>query len=191
MIDFIFNVDKVVNNFFLQNITIDSFYYTFFKYFTELGNYQFIIIGSILFTVYNLYSENYHIFGIKTKHFLLPFWTSITISQTLTICLKYYFDRIGPAGRQMFDLAPSFTSGHSSIAVAFFGILAYLYLENREEKNLYVNKKLIIFSTVLIIFLIGFSRLVLDVHFLSDVLVGFLVGTFSVFVGIKVRNYLN
>lgn len=66
----------------------------------------------------------------------------------------------------------SFPSGHSMVSAAFYGFLIYIIHDNIKEKYL----RYILYTSILIlILLIGFSRIYLGVHYTSDVLAGFLI----------------
>jgi membrane-associated phospholipid phosphatase len=58
-----------------------------------------------------------------------------------------------------------FPSGHTSIAIAFWGALGLLF-----------RKKWLNFIVIPLIFLIPFSRVYLGVHFVADILGGYLIG---------------
>ena len=93
----------------------------------------------------------------------------------LQIGFKEIFERQRP--QAMFDYVigdtPSFPSGHSIAATCFFGLLAYLIsLELRSGAQKFIVWTL----AVLIILLVGFSRVYFDVHYPSDVLAGYLAG---------------
>lgn len=66
----------------------------------------------------------------------------------------------------------SFPSGHSMVSMAFYGLLAYLIYIKIKNKFL---KVLVIILTIIFIFMIGFSRIYLGVHYFSDVIGGFLL----------------
>jgi len=72
--------------------------------------------------------------------------------------------------------SPSFPSGHSSLAVAFFFAIAYLIAP--KIKSWFIREMMIVVS-VLMFILIGLSRLVLNVHWSSDVIAGWALGLFS------------
>lgn len=80
--------------------------------------------------------------------------------------------------RQQKDIEYGFPSGHTSIALAFWIILAWLFRK----------KWLTILSGMLIVF-IPFSRMYLGVHFLADVLGGIVVGLMMIglFYGVLLR----
>ena len=80
----------------------------------------------------------------------------------------------------------SFPSGHSMVSMAYYGYLIYLlYL----SKNKY--KWLLITMLSIIILLIGISRIYLGVHYLSDVLAGFLMAIIYLTIFITVSEYIN
>ena len=74
----------------------------------------------------------------------------------------------------------SFPSGHASISVAFYGFAIYIAMRFVRLWSTRIN---LLMLGVLIAFLIGFSRLYLGVHYLSDVVAGYLVGTSGIDAG--------
>ena len=82
----------------------------------------------------------------------------------------------------------SFPSAHSMMAMAFFGFIVYILLK-RAKKRKY---KIIIFCVgLMLILFVGLSRLYLGVHFLSDVLGGYLFGLLWLVAGIVIFERLN
>lgn len=69
----------------------------------------------------------------------------------------------------------AFPSGHATMATIFFALLLYAFKD--DIKNT-VLKTLFISSAILTFLLVGFSRVYLNVHWLSDVLAGFALGLF-------------
>jgi membrane-associated phospholipid phosphatase len=67
----------------------------------------------------------------------------------------------------------SFPSGHAMSSLVGFGFLAYLLLERATDRR---ARAAIIVATAIVVGLIGFSRLYLGVHYLSDVIAGYLAG---------------
>jgi len=103
---------------------------------------------------------------------LLAVWLG---GHLLNQSLKALFARERPFFLEPLAIATnySFPSGHAMAGIACYGLLAYfLYLrvENRWRRIGILG------FTFLLIALIGFSRLYLGVHFLSDVLAGFAAG---------------
>ncbi len=69
----------------------------------------------------------------------------------------------------------SFPSGHATLALIFFGLLAYFFKDSFKKKiwrNTYIS------VCVAFIILVSFSRVYLNAHWLSDVLAGLALGTF-------------
>ncbi len=86
----------------------------------------------------------------------------------LQFVAKWAVDRPRP------DLAAwGFPSGHVLSLVVFFGLVAYLLSTSRMSQRWRYLGAAIGVGTVLAV---GFSRLYLDVHWLSDVLAGFMLG---------------
>ena len=78
----------------------------------------------------------------------------------------------------------AFPSGHATRAVAFYGFLLFILWPRLTS----MWKKIALIITALIILGIGFSRLYLGVHYLSDVVAGYLIGAFFVWLGIKISR---
>ena len=154
--------------------------------------------------------------GIKVFYTITNFADQITIAILLAISLVYlYFKKemaylyalvitfIGAEGsaflikilinraRPGADIAyyletsKSFPSGHSTVAMAFFGFVTYYIIHHSSGRS---KKSLFILLGSILIGLIGFSRLYLGEHYLSDVLGGFLVGGLWLIVGITFRE---
>ena len=67
----------------------------------------------------------------------------------------------------------SFPSGHAMDSLIVYGFLAFLLLERTTSPT---KRRLIVAAAAVLIGTIGFSRMYLGVHFLSDVVGGFLAG---------------
>jgi undecaprenyl-diphosphatase len=67
----------------------------------------------------------------------------------------------------------SFPSGHAMDSLVAYGIMLYFLLEHTRDP---VRRRLIIAATSILLFLIAFSRVYLGVHYLSDVIAGWLAG---------------
>ncbi|MEZ4884424.1 MAG: phosphatase PAP2 family protein [Chitinophagales bacterium] len=67
--------------------------------------------------------------------------------------------------RNLGEFSYGFPSGHTSVAVSVWGALAILF-----------RRKWITYLSIALIFLIPFSRIYLGVHFIADVLGGYLLG---------------
>ncbi len=76
----------------------------------------------------------------------------------------------------------SFPSAHATLAVAFYGFLVFMVLQSDWSM---ARKRVKVALLGLLILAIGFSRLYLGVHYLSDVLGGYLLGAVCLWLGIK------
>jgi undecaprenyl-diphosphatase len=68
---------------------------------------------------------------------------------------------------------PGFPSGHTVVAVTLYGLLAYLLLPTIASR---FWKCVVIIIALLIMLFIGFSRLFVGGHYLTDVIAGYAVG---------------
>jgi membrane-associated phospholipid phosphatase len=89
----------------------------------------------------------------------------------LNVMLKHAFHRSRPAWDNPIQIIASFSfpSGHAMTATLFFGLLAVFAIRTTAAWRWRV---LAVLAAGLLVVLIGFSRLYLGVHYLSDVLAG-------------------
>ena len=89
--------------------------------------------------------------------------------------LKWFFMRPRPDFPNAFyhETGYSFPSGHAMMAVIFYGMVAYLLVHAVPRWHWQVG---FVMSACTLALLIGFSRLFLGVHFVSDVLGGWAAG---------------
>ena len=80
----------------------------------------------------------------------------------------------------------SFPSGHSATAMLLYGLLAYWFIRGHHRVR---NRTLTGSVALLLILAVGFSRIYLGVHFLSDVLGGYLLGIGWLIVGIVLTEW--
>src|SRR5712691_7896729 len=67
----------------------------------------------------------------------------------------------------------SFPSGHAFVAFAFYGFATFLLAERAQSWS---RRVLVVFVGLLVIFMVGFSRIYLGVHWPSDVLASLALG---------------
>jgi len=103
---------------------------------------------------------------------LLSFFLAVGIGQAVLNILKVFFQRPRPK-TEMFVFSYSFPSGHVFSATVIYGFCIYLTFR-------FINNPVIKWTLsallVLLILLIGFSRIYLGVHWLSDTLAGYVTG---------------
>ena len=113
--------------------------------------------------------------------------TSVVGSMVFTTLGKLAFHRPRPIEAVLIEHSYSFPSGHATIAVAFYGFLGYLLIRDSHTWRQRVNW---LFVTLVVILLIGLSRIILGVHYLSDVWSGYLVGALWLIIGISLNEWL-
>lgn len=104
-----------------------------------------------------------------------------------TMLGKLAFQRPRPDEAVLFEPTHSFPSGHAVLSVAVYGFVGYLLIRMASDWNTRVR---LFFATTGFVLLLGLSRVVLGVHYLSDVWAGYLVGTLWLIVGISVNEWL-
>jgi len=124
---------------------------------------------------------------LKKREHILPLWLTFLGTMSTTFLGKGIIDRARPdfmAG--ITACSPSFPSGHTAGAMAVYGFLAYLAA--RELSGTRARFEAVYWSATLV-FLIGFSRVFLSVHFFSDVLAGWLVGFLWILAGVAADQW--
>lgn len=111
----------------------------------------------------------------KQWRWLLLFALAIGGGTLLEVTLKNYFLRQRPEFSNAFyhETGYSFPSGHSMMSVLFYGIVAYWLVRTIPHWRQQVAFAL---GAATLALLIGFSRLYLGVHYLTDVLGGWAAG---------------
>jgi membrane-associated phospholipid phosphatase len=96
-------------------------------------------------------------------------------TQILTFGLKLGFERERPffSDPLATENTYSFPSGHASVSLAVYGTLGYIAARHASTRRAQLGW---LGAAALLVLLIGFSRLYLGVHFLSDVIAGFSLG---------------
>lgn len=164
-------MDSLVLTWIHDLIPTSWFLTSFFEIITKLGSASFLLILVIIVTFFYLFSGKFN-----KAHMVLV--ASISAALTNTI-IKHIVKRPRP------DLFPalgnadgfSMPSAHAMVSLSILGLLAYFYCETRPEK-----KKLVYTICGIFLFLIGFSRIYLGVHWLTDVIVGWGIGALILYV---------
>ena len=158
-------LDRVIRDF-AYNFRGEKFgvWYYIFRMITEFG-FVFIIIP--LFVLFLVFTR------VDLRSFMLGFGTLFTyLCNTL---VKAIIDRPRPIleNQWMTETSSSFPSGHSMTSMFFYGIMIFFIFKSaRPTKN---QKIALITTNVIIVLLIGFSRIVLGVHYFTDVVGGFIL----------------
>ncbi len=124
---------------------------------------------------------------LKYRRYILPLLAAILGGDAFVQLGKLLFHRPRPLSALYVEHSFSFPSGHATIAVAFYGFLTYIVMREAKRWETKVN---ICFAGIALVLLIGFSRLYLGVHYLSDVWAGYLVGALWLIAGISICEWL-
>jgi undecaprenyl-diphosphatase len=137
--------------------------------FTQLGNWKAVTIGSLAVVVYLLFK--------KRIDYLLAYAAAMLGGNVLFLILKMVIHRARPISETtlMKAVGWSFPSGHAVISVIFYGMIAYFIVRSIRSWR---QRVFMMVAAMFVVFLIGFSRIYLQVHYLSDVLAGYAAGLF-------------
>ena len=109
----------------------------------------------------------------RHRQLALAWAVALLGSVPINDALKALFRRVRPLHDHGFIIEPgwSFPSGHAFGSVVFYGMLAYVLLRLSPRYH-----RAIIAAAILLIGLVGISRILLQVHYFSDVLAGYAAG---------------
>jgi membrane protein DedA with SNARE-associated domain/membrane-associated phospholipid phosphatase len=172
----IVTVDKNIEN--LLFVYRDPLLVKVFLWITVLGKLKIILAFTVALTLlFRLWNR------IKL---IAPLWITIGGSYLFILIGKEALRRPRPAGLAVYSESYfSFPSGHATIAMALIGFTVYFLWG---ETVTWKNRLNILFAAAMAILSIGFSRLYLGVHFLSDVLGGYLLGLLWLIIGICISE---
>lgn len=111
------------------------------------------------------------LFFVRRREWLNLILVAFTMlgGSALNVALKHFFHRERPVLENPLATLSSygFPSGHTMGAALLYGLLALFSWRNLKNRAARLSS---VFGTCLLIFLIGFSRIYLGAHYLSDVL---------------------
>ena len=133
---------------------------------TMLGSQAIAVIGAVV-----------AVFFILRRAWLnLLIWAvALGGGQILNLLLKTLFARPRPVFDVPLDVEWqfSFPSGHAMMSIITYGLLLYFILDTLKSRRWRI---VIAVATVALLVVIGFTRLYLGVHYLTDVIGGFAAG---------------
>ncbi len=128
------------------------------------------------------------IWWIKNKKkYVFSFWLTLVGAELTTHWLKNFIMRSRPLEAFYKEDSFSFPSGHATLAMAFYGFLIYFLTKQTRDWKRKINY---LWLGASLIFIVGFSRLYLNVHYFSDVIAGYVVGILWLLMGIIMINWL-
>src|SRR5690606_30851973 len=152
----------------------------FFLWITRFGDTATLVVATIVAAGF--------LWADRRPAYVWPLWLAVLGSQATTWLGKFGFGR----GRPEFVTAetavsPAFPSAHATGAAAVYGFIAYAIARDQLTPR---QRFEVTFWALVMIALVGFSRIVLGVHFASDVVAGYLVGGFWLLVAMTLAEYL-
>lgn len=164
-------IDQSVTDFFFRLQT--PFLNKIFLVVTSFGNWQSICVAVILISIFWIVKKKYS--------WIVNFLLTLLACEASVYLIKHIVSRPRPMWVSVYqENSFSFPSGHATIAVTFYGFLLFLFWKQFRKKT-----RIILLVTYLLwVFLIGLSRIYLGVHYLSDVLAGYVLGFVWLLIGI-------
>ena len=150
-----------------------------FKVITATGNTIPVIIITLSITVYFIF--------MKKKTEALFFCLDILGVWIFNEILKATFKRPRPAGLWLVNaVGYSFPSGHAMIFMALSLLSIYYILISIKNKKVSIMISLLIFIYSVFV---GLSRVYVGVHYLSDVLAGWMAGMLWIILTVSLKRY--
>lgn len=151
-------IDKYVYNFISKFISVKLT--NIIKLLTHLGSAKVVIPISII-----------PLYLFKDSKYGKLMILNLVLITIINIVFKNIFGRPRPEDIFLIkESGYSFPSGHSLTSMAVYGFIIYLISKSNLDK---IKKIIINISLILIILVVGLSRIYLGVHFATDVIGGF------------------
>ncbi|EJR60433.1 hypothetical protein IIO_03792 [Bacillus cereus VD115] len=153
---------------------------TFFSYFTKLGS----AIGIVTILIISLL-----VFWQKRYYAaMIVYPMGILITHLVNKGIKEIVKRERPSLNEALDaLGYSFPSGHAMLSIMTFGFLIYIIAANLKSVT---GKYVITILMGILIVSIGLSRVILNVHYPTDILAGYCVGGILLIIAIYYHRLL-
>ncbi|MGQ3541242.1 phosphatase PAP2 family protein [Bacillus cereus] len=153
---------------------------TFFSYFTKLGS----AIGIVATLVISL------LVFLKKRYYaaMIVYPMGILITHLVNKGIKEIVKRERPSLNEALDaLGYSFPSGHAMLSIMTFGFLTYIIAANLKSV---AGKCVTTILMGIVILSIGLSRVILNVHYPTDILAGYCVGGILLIIAIYYHRLL-
>jgi len=149
------------------------------QFFTFLGTHYFLIPANLLLIAFYTFIKKHRWYSIKIPVVSIG-------SLLMMLFLKQIFHRPRPL-IPLLDEARGFgfPSGHATMSFAFYGLIIYILWHNIAHP---FYRWMAVIVLLLLILVIGISRIYLRVHYASDVLAGFSLGVLWLIISLTVLN---
>jgi len=153
---------------------------TFFSYFTKLGS-AIGIAATLVISLLVFWKQRYYAA-------MIVYPMGILITHLVNKGIKEIVKRERPSLNEALDaLGYSFPSGHAMLSIMTFGFLAYIIAANLKS---IAGKCVITILMGIVILSIGLSRVILNVHYPTDILAGYCVGGILLIIAIYYHRLL-
>ncbi|EJS61342.1 hypothetical protein ICE_00534 [Bacillus cereus BAG1X1-2] len=153
---------------------------TFFSYFTKLGS-AIGIAATLVISLLVFWKQRYYAA-------MIVYPMGILITHLMNKGIKEIVKRERPSLNEALDaLGYSFPSGHAMLSIMTFGFLAYIIAANLKS---IAGKCVITILMGIVILSIGLSRVILNVHYPTDILAGYCVGGILLVIAIYYHRLL-
>lgn len=171
--------DQAVSSFFTKIFT--EYSYPFFKLLNIIGSS--IGIGlTALIAVAIIWMKNSDYVGMSVLAI------TVATGSLLNKAAKNLIARPRPETEHLvYVKSLSFPSGHAMMSTILYLLIAYFIAKNSYKQ---IEKWLLLLIVFIIILLMGISRIVLQVHYPSDVVAGFTLGIIWAFIGVFMYEIL-
>lgn len=171
------NIDIIAQNILVKKIRNPKLN-TIMRIITRLGNAE----GIVLFTFIAFIL-------IKDKKTAITVPINVIFITLINQLLKNIVKRPRPIGYRLIKIGGySFPSGHAMVSMGFYGYLLYLTIVCIENKK---QKRIIATILILIITLVGISRIYLGVHYCSDIITGYSISIIYLIIYTKLLKKIN
>lgn len=134
---------------------------------TFIGSQNFLLPANLLLI-------GFYLFFRKNRSRAYKIATISISSVVVMFLMKFFLQRERPLVPLIAKVhGYSFPSGHTFTSVTFYGIIAYIIYKNVKHSFL---KWLLIILCIILILLVGYSRVYLRLHYASDVIAAFCLG---------------
>ena len=152
-----------LDNYFYNKIKITNLKTTIFKIITNLASAKFVALLCLILLIF-----------VKNKSIPITIIINMIIMWGLIGILKNIFKRERPNINRLVDeKGYSYPSGHTMTATIFYGFIIFLIMISN---LVFPLKWILAILLALLIILVGYTRVYLGVHYLSDIIGAILFG---------------